>query len=196
MCGILCLIQYGAPINMIQAREALLMLKSRGPDKENYSVINLPNENVEIFIGFQRLSIMDVTDAGLQPFEKNGDYVVCNGEIYNHKQLIAKHQIATVSHSDCEIILPLYQNIGLTNMLISLDAEFALILFDQKEKKIYSARDRYGVRPLFFGYNRKTCLIGFASEMKALSSIMEFIEPVVPNFIYEIDLNQNLKKEF
>jgi asparagine synthase (glutamine-hydrolysing) len=69
-----------------------------------------------------------------------------------------------------------------------LDGEFAMVVYDKNAQSILAARDRYGVRPLFYGYNTKTRTIGFASEMKALHSIMEFVQPVNPWEMATIDL--------
>jgi asparagine synthase (glutamine-hydrolysing) len=134
---------------------------------------------------------MDVNDTGMQPFESNGNYIVCNGEIYNFEKLYEQHKIQNKTRCDCNIILPLCQKVGFLDMISNhLRAEFAIIYYDKTKNHLFVARDRYGVRPIFYGFNSKTKIIGFASEMKVLHPIMEYIEPIKPNHMFTIDLNQ------
>ena len=99
---------------------------SRGPDDSRVV------DTGKGLLGFHRLAIMGLTPEGMQPFAMDGSYVVCNGEIYGYeklkKELSAKYTF--VSGSDCEILLPLYREYG-TDMFRMLDAEFALILYDE-----------------------------------------------------------------
>ncbi len=183
MCGILCIIQKDKTLDRTIIDQCLKKLISRGPDKQNFIEIN------NVFLGFTRLAIMDVSDDGLQPFNNDGNYVICNGEIYNYKELVKNFDILMKSKCDCEVILPLYEKLGFVDMVKSLDAEFALVIYNEKENKIYAIRDRYGVRPLFYGWNTKTNIFGFASEVKALHDIMEYVKPVIPNEYYVFDLN-------
>jgi asparagine synthase (glutamine-hydrolysing) len=187
MCGIICLIQYG-PINIGSAVECLDKLKSRGPDKQHYQIIS--NDKAEVFMGFARLAIMDITDAGLQPFtDENGNVCICNGEIYNYKELAKRYDISMNSDCDCEILLPIFNKMGFVNMITTeLDAEFASVIYSSNENRIYAARDKYGVRPLYYGYNNSTKTIGFASELKALSPIMEFVEQLKPNYMLTVNM--------
>ena len=188
MCGIFCLIQCGGkPIKQEQAEQCLDQLTPRGPDKKTSSIIKV-NEKVEVFLGFTRLAIRDTSDSGQQPFKRGEKYVICNGEIYNYLALANKYKVELQSHCDCEVILPLYEKVGMYDMVKSeFDAEFAMVLLDAA--KIYAARDKYGVRPLYYGYNETTQTIGFASELKALHPVMEYVYQVKPNKIVEIDLN-------
>lgn len=188
MCGIICLLQIGN-LDINVALECLDKLKARGPDKQHYQIVE--NGEFNIFMGFTRLAIMDTSDAGLQPFnDLDGNICICNGEIYNYKELAKKHNITMKSSCDCEILLPIYNKIGLINMITSnLDAEFATVIYSPNNKKIYAVRDKFGVRPLYYGYNQTTKILGFASELKALSPIMEFVEQVKPNYVLTIDMN-------
>jgi asparagine synthase (glutamine-hydrolysing) len=192
MCGIICLIQYsGKSVDLGKAKECLNNLKPRGPDKQSYNTICV-SDNINVFMGFARLAIMDTTDAGQQPFSDEKNYVVCNGEIYNYKALAKEYCFNMKTDCDCEILLPLFNKFGFENMVRDeLDAEFAMIMLDNQQKKIHAARDRYGVRPLYYGYNNTTKTIGFASELKALHPIMEFVEQVKPNYIFNIDLSKD-----
>jgi len=190
MCGIICLIQFGGrSIDQVQALKCLSQLDARGPDRQSHCVVN-SGEQVQIFFGFARLAIMDKSDAGLQPFTNQlGNVVVCNGEIYNYTQLAQKYDIEMKTTCDCEILLPLYQKNGFETMIRqNLDAEFATILYDRNKSIIYAARDRYGVRPLYFGYHSEKQLFGFASELKALHSVMSYVSQVRPNDLMTVDL--------
>ena len=95
---------------------------SRGPDMSRF--VEIPCG----YLGFQRLAIMGLDERGMQPFRLDGDYVVCNGELYGFRPLRErlKEKYAFVSESDCEILLPLYREYGL-EMFRALDAEFALV---------------------------------------------------------------------
>lgn len=92
----------------------------------------------------------------MQPFELDGSYVVCNGEIYGFKKL--REQLASeytfVSESDCEILLPMYRKYG-TDMFAMLDAEFACILYDAEQQEYIAARDPIGIRPLILRQDEK-----------------------------------------
>ena len=153
---------------------------SRGPDAEK--VIDTGNG----LMGFQRLSIMGLTEAGMQPFSLNGNFLVCNGEIYGFRplkeELIGKgYHFA--SDSDCEILLPLYEEYG-TRMFSMLDAEYALVLYDAASGSFIAARDPIGIRPLFYGYDKNGAIL-FASEAKNLVGIVEKVFPFPPGHYYK-----------
>ena len=122
-------------------------LKHRGPD--DHQIVAFPKG----LIGFHRLAIMDLSDDGRQPFDsKNSNLLVCNGEIYNYPVLKTKCINHTfTSHSDCEVLLPLYEQWGLKKMVENLDGEFAFVVWDNKLGKLVAARDPMGIRPLFYG---------------------------------------------
>jgi len=189
MCGILCLIQYGGSnIDVDMANECLEKLNPRGPDQSNFIVKRL-NTGVEIYLGFTRLAIMDLSDDGMQPFQSNqGDFVICNGEIYNYKKLANNNKIETKTNCDCEVLLPLFNKLGI-NFYEELDGEYAMVIVDKSDQKIFAVRDKYGVRPLYVGFDRETKIIGFASELKALHPIMESVEQVKPWQTIEMSFN-------
>lgn len=152
---------------------------SRGPDDSR--IINTGNG----LLGFHRLAIMGLTPDGMQPFELDGSYTVCNGEIYGFdklkKTLSAKYSFK--SDSDCEIILPMYFEYG-TDMFAKLDAEFAMIIYDGRNKEYIAARDPIGIRPLYYGYD-ETGVIVFASEPKNLTGLCKKIMPFPPGHYYK-----------
>lgn len=152
---------------------------SRGPDMAR--IIETPTG----YLGFQRLAIMGLTEAGMQPFSLDGDYVVCNGEIYGFRALrrrLMEQGYTFQSGSDCEVLLPLYRQHGL-DMFSMLDAEFALILYDGASGELIAARDPIGIRPLFYGYDTDGGSV-FASEAKNLVGLCAEICPFPPGHYY------------
>ena len=153
---------------------------SRGPDMTRM----LPLGENEGFLGFHRLSIMGLTEAGMQPFVRGDGAVVCNGEIYGFrpiKEALMAKGYTFRSDSDCEILLPLYEQKGV-EMFRELDAEFAMILYDGKE--LIAARDPIGIRPLYYGYDSDGAIL-FASEAKNLVGLCERILPFPPGHYYK-----------
>jgi asparagine synthase (glutamine-hydrolysing) len=120
---------------------------SRGPDMER-----MEEFDGGVF-GFLRLSIMGLNESGMQPFNLNGNKLICNGEIYGFRPI--KEELSKEydfkSESDCEILLPMYEKYG-PEMFSKLDAEYALVIYDHKRKSLVAARDPIGIRPLFYGY--------------------------------------------
>lgn len=152
---------------------------SRGPDDSRIT------DTGKGFLGFHRLAIMGLTPSGMQPFSLHGNHLVCNGEIYGFerikKQLLGKYSFE--SDSDCEILLPLYEEYG-TDMFAMLDAEFACILYDSKTQEYIAARDPIGIRPLYYGRDSKGVMV-FASEPKNLVGLCEHIMPFPPGHFYK-----------
>ncbi len=135
--------------------------------------------------GFNRLSIMGVEEKGMQPFIKDSYKVVCNGEIYGFRKIkeeLIQKGYEFHSESDCEILIPLFQEKGV-QMFSELDAEFACCLFDGKE--FIAARDPIGIRGMFYGYSKVSHDILFASEAKALLEICDEIHPFPPGHYYK-----------
>ena len=152
---------------------------SRGPDMSR--IIETPSG----WLCFQRLAIMGLTEAGMQPFSLGGDMVVCNGEIYGFRPLkrqLEERGYRFQSGSDCEVLLPLFREYGL-EMFSRLDAEFALVLYDATADSLIAARDPIGIRPLFYGYDRAGAIV-FASEAKNLVGLCSEIRPFPPGHYY------------
>ncbi len=147
-------------------QKALQKTATRGPDDSR--ILDTGNG----FLGFNRLAIMDLSDAGMQPFTRNGNAVVCNGEIYDFrelKELLEEDGYTFTSGSDCELLLPLWEKYGV-HMFRMLDAEFAMVLYDKATDSYIAARDPIGIRPLYYGYDSDGILM-FASEPKNLVGI-------------------------
>lgn len=177
MCSIMGYCGESATIQAFQ--EGFEKTISRGPDDSR--IIDTGNG----FLGFHRLAIMGLHPEGMQPFCLERNYLVCNGEIYGFekikKDLSQKYTFK--SESDCEILLPLYKEYGV-NMFQRLDAEFALILYDGETKQYIAARDPIGIRPLYYGYDKKGTIL-FASEAKNLVGIVDKIMPFPPGHYYK-----------
>ncbi len=147
---------------------------SRGPDQ---SRIVPPGEGI---MGFHRLSIMGLTEEGMQPFSLGSKTIVCNGEIYGFERFRDElsSDYSFKSDSDCEILLPLFEKYG-EKMFSMLDAEYALIIYDSETKEVIAARDPIGIRPLYYGYDKDGYIV-LASEPKNLTAFCEKIMPFPP----------------
>lgn len=156
---------------------SLELISKRGPD--NLSIKYLSNA----ILGFARLAIVDLTNNANQPFIKNNLHLICNGEIYNSKDLRSQFKYDYVSGSDCEVLIPLFQKLHKKDFLNKLDGEFAFVIYDSDDDKVFAARDAMGIRPLFYGYTRDG-RISFASEVKALQQFCRDIKPFPPGHYY------------
>lgn len=125
-------------------------------------------------LGHVRLAINDLSPDGEQPFHSSDGYVhaVVNGELYEADAAREKLQEDTgyifKGKSDCEIVIALYQLHG-TSFLKHLRGEFALCLYDSRAKTFFAARDRYGIKPLFYAQHDGSLLV--AAEVKAFSPL-------------------------
>ena len=158
MCGIICICGSTESLNVMKSLETL---EKRGPEGSIIQKVN------NVTMCFTRLAINGLTYRGMQPFSYKNMIGMCNGEIYNHSQLAKEHSIDTVSGSDCEVLLPLFEilNKDPVAWARSLDGVFASVIYDGDT--LYIARDPYGVRPLYYGADGKTTLC-IASEIKSL----------------------------
>ena len=178
MCSIMGI--KGGSISLEKFKECFGRTKSRGPDMTRIEEVKGG------IIGFHRLAIMGLHPEGMQPFALGSKKVVCNGEIYGFRplkeELIGKGYAFT-SDSDSELLLPLYAEHG-TDMFKMLDAEYALLIYDDETEDFIAARDPIGIRPLFYGY-QKSGEIAFASEAKNLVGVVDEILPFPPGFYYK-----------
>ena len=171
-------------------------ISKRGPDNTECRLEN------NVFLGFHRLSINDISSAGNQPMALNDYYLICNGEIFNHEKIIQEYNFTTNSKSDCEVILHLYNylinKIGQENenpyndvmniLCNKLDGEFSFVLYDTKRNNVYVARDPYGVRPLFIGNTDNGDYV-FSSELKGLNNLVKDVKQFEPGTFMIIDNN-------
>ena len=171
----------GPSADLETLKSAMLKSTSRGPDDSR--ALKVGNG----FMGFQRLSIMGLTPDGMQPFELDGNYCACNGEIYRFEEIkseLKQRGYQFASGSDCEVLLPMYKEYG-TKMFEKLDAEFACVIYDHNDNKWIAARDPIGIRPLYYGYTKAHDIV-FASEPKCLTDLVDGkILPFPPGHYYE-----------
>jgi asparagine synthase (glutamine-hydrolysing) len=178
MCSILGYV--GNKFNTNQLSNSLATSITRGPDETKIIVKD------DLFLGFNRLAIMDLSSSGMQPFEYKDNYIICNGEIYGYqkiKQQLIKQGVSFNSTSDCEVLLPMYHRDGI-KFVKKLDAEFAFILYDAKLNKLLAARDPIGIRPLYYAYDIDGKII-FGSEPKMLINLSSKVMPFPPGYYYE-----------
>ncbi len=181
---------FGTAIPMDEFRKSFLKTKTRGPDADKM----LEFDNA--ILGFQRLAIMGLDPSGMQPFKLGTKNLVCNGEIYgvfgadkksrswrSVRQDLKASGFDFRSDSDCEVLLPLYNEMG-TDLFKALDAEYALIIYDEKENSVVAARDPIGIRPLYYGKGKKGGIL-FASEPKNLEGLTDEILPFPPGHYYK-----------
>ena len=167
MCGIFAILgkqNYG----LEEIENAFNNGMHRGPE---YSKIKKLNK---VILGFHRLAINGLNAESHQPINIDSVSLICNGEIYNYKELYNRNNITPITCSDCEIIIHLYKKYGIETTVQMLDGVFAFVLVDEYNGKIYVARDRYGVRPLFIMENKFGSInnVSVASEMKQLHPLM------------------------
>lgn len=177
MCSIM---GYCAPrVSLEKFKEGFNRTLSRGPDDSR--IIDTGHG----LLGFHRLAIMGLHPEGMQPFELDGSYAVCNGEIYGFEKIKAELSVKYnfASDSDCEILLPMYREYG-CDMFRMLDAEFACVIYDAEAEEYIAARDPIGIRPLFYGYDKESNII-FASEAKNLVGLADKIMPFPPGHYYK-----------
>ena len=170
MCGILAL--FGEEVDVSSH-----LLSHRGPDDYRSTTLG------KCRMDFYRLAINDLTDAGMQPFKDGNEMLICNGEIYNHKEFRKGNEIST---SDCEVLLPLIQDCGMMKTLELINGDFAFVYTDGK--RVMAARDPVGVRPLFYTRYAPNS-IAFASEVKALLSLHSEIKIFPPGHMYDSYIN-------
>jgi asparagine synthase (glutamine-hydrolysing) len=185
MCGIFGVINFnGQPVDKEKVLSARDILAHRGPDDAGiyYSTLNssTPNSSTSnylttnkltnIALAHRRLSIIDLSPAAHQPMTtEDGRYtIVFNGEIYNYVELSQMSNVKSqklFSHSDTEVILKLYEFEG-PECLKRLRGMFAFAIWDDKEKKLFAARDRFGIKPFYYLRNNNEFI--FSSELKAI----------------------------
>lgn len=135
--------------------------EKRGPE---YSSIG--NINSQIIWGFHRLCINGLDEISNQPIKTDSCVMVCNGEIYNYRELIQNFGLTMKTNSDCEVIVKLYEIVG-PSFVNLLDGVFSFMIYDSSRNRLIIGRDPYGVRPLYIShYENKN--VGFSSDLMPL----------------------------
>ncbi len=170
MCGIngiLCLRDAAAPVFPDELLRTRDYMTARGPDAAGEWL----SPNGRIGLGHRRLAVIDLSPAGQQPMCWDGRYwIVFNGEIYNYQELreeLEKLGMAFHSHSDTEVILALYSQLGV-DMLSRLRGMYAIAIWDERSETLLLARDAFGIKPLYYTVDGDH--LRFASQVRALEA--------------------------
>jgi len=177
MCGIAGIFNLtGEPVSPVLLRRMTDAIAHRGPDGEGFYIDSF------IGLGHRRLAILDLSPTGHQPMiTPDGRFAIAyNGEVYNFKEL--RDELAQLGHvfhsrSDTEVVLRAYVEWG-EDCVLHFNGMFALAIWDKTRQQIFLARDRYGIKPLYYSFVGNTLL--FASEQKSIV--------IHPGFRKEIDL--------
>jgi asparagine synthase (glutamine-hydrolysing) len=170
MCGIVGLWQHGREdVAPARFRRAVDALAHRGPDGEG----TYHDEDLRLHLGHRRLAILDPTPAGAQPMstEDGRHTIVYNGEVYDFLEV--RRELTTHGHrfrtdTDTEVLLAAYRQWG-EDMLRHLNGMWAFAIWDREERRLFAARDRFGVKPLL--YRAMPNSFAFASELKAFAAL-------------------------
>jgi asparagine synthase (glutamine-hydrolysing) len=149
----------------------------RGPDDEGY----FQDGACGVYLGHRRLSIVDLSPEGHQPMlSQSGRYmIVFNGEVYNHGRLrveLEDRGICFRGHSDTEVMLAAIETWGLRGAIERFIGMFAFALWDRHDRELILARDRLGIKPLYYGWVGKRFVFG--SEIRSIAALPDFANPV------------------
>jgi len=213
MCGIFCLLNNDNTLSLDFINQQFSKGSGRGPEFSKLQ--NVDHRNT--LFGFHRLAINGLNSESNQPLsdEKGLVYLICNGEIYNYKELYKMMGITPKTNSDCEVIIHLYKRYGIEQTLQMLDGVFAFALYDfygeneESGSRLFLARDPYGVRPLYYLFKERTSnvdeyiphidceIFAFASELKVLSDFTDklpgsTIEQFLPGTYSELEISAQM----
>ncbi len=180
MCGV-CGVWFGQSRSQDElshcAAAMAKRLRHRGPDDAGI----FADGAAGLTLGHQRLSVVDLSAHGHQPMlSASGRYVVTyNGEIYNHRYLrreLRSSGCNFLGHSDTEVILAAIEHWGINGALPRFNGMFAFALWDRKDQCLVLARDRVGIKPMYFGWASSKFVFG--SELKAIATLPGFTNPI------------------
>ena len=153
MCGISGHISNHAnPLNFDAFMMAASAQNHRGPDAQGHKIINL--NKFKIYFAHQRLSILDLSDDGIQPMQFNGNSLIFNGEIYNYLELkdeLIKAGYSFSTSTDTEVINIAFHHWGIKESLQKFNGMWALAYFQESTGKVFLSRDRFGEKPIYYG---------------------------------------------
>lgn len=187
MCGITGILQdprASRPGDPAAIGQMTARLRHRGPDADG----TWCDRDVGVALGHRRLAIVDLTDAGRQPMlSESGRFVITfNGEIYNHSVLRLELQRLGqrfIGTSDTEVLLAMIERWGFEKALSRSNGMFAIGLWDRHDRILHLARDRMGKKPLYVARTRDAAV--FASELKAIAALPEFVPEINPRAVAE-----------
>jgi len=176
MCGILAIASPARKLEKNEVEKMLAVLSHRG--KDNKTVVL--RHDGKIGMGHVRLSLIDLSEQANQPMcnENETIWLTFNGEIYNFIEL--RNELIQLGHifksrSDAEVIIHGYEQWG-TDVLQRLNGMFAFVIYDEKTHRMFIARDRIGIKPLYFSFFKQNLMV--ASEIKSILQHPEFIKEI------------------
>jgi len=189
MCGIAGFVNLqGDPVSPVILKRMTDAIAHRGPDGEGQWIEG------NVGVGHRRLAILDLSPAGHQPMVTADHRFVLsyNGEVYNYREIRAELEAEGIwfrSQTDSEVVLYALAQWG-TDALLKFNGMFALVLWDRKEKKLLLARDRYGIKPLY--YCSQNSVFMFSSEQKAFAAHPGFRRVLNKRALFEYFTFQNI----
>lgn len=156
--------------------EIMRSIAHRGPDARSIFVES------PVYLGHNRLSIIDLSEQANQPFQYGDLVMIYNGEVYNYIEIrnrLIQKGYAFHTQSDTEVILAAYKEWG-SNCVNEFTGMWAFVIYDQKKKIVFASRDRFGIKPFYFIHRENRFY--FASEYKALKA--------APVFSNALNMNQ------
>ena len=190
MCGIAGFVNLdGAPADAGVLGAMTDIIRHRGPDDRGTLCLSLRGGTPDIALGFQRLKILDLSSRGHQPMASpdGSTALLFNGEIYDafdYKAELERDGYRFRSSTDTEVILALYERVGLERMLERLNGMFAIVIADTRRGVVHLLRDRVGIKPLYWTQCGTTVL--FASEAKAFLAHPAFRAEIDPAEVDEL----------
>lgn len=186
MCGIAGLYYYKSESQvdegvLTKMRDSML---HRGPDGGE----NWISKDKKIGLAHRRLSIIDLATSAAQPMgnEDGSIQITFNGEIYNHlklrEQLVQFGHIFQTNHSDTEVLVHGYEEWGIDGLLERIEGDYAFVIWDENKREMLMARDRVGVKPLYFSFQNGLLLFG--SEIKSIISNPMVVRDIDPHAMY------------
>ena len=171
MCGFVGVVRESG-FELPNLEPLLSLLKYRGPDSTNVKTFVFAS--YKMAVGFNRLAIQDLSPSADQPFSKHQITILFNGEIYNKYELQKELQLTSdvrfETNSDTEVLLDLYNNYGI-EFLNKVRGMFAIVIVDHRLNQIYLARDRFGIKPLYFTSHASG--VSFASDIRSIHALID-----------------------
>ena len=174
MCGIFLHLSEDVDVENIRGYGE--KIKHRGPDSTVEKTLH--EDGKTLYFQFHRLAINGLTESGNQPMEIGNKVLMCNGEIYNYKELAEKYCFNLKTGSDCEIIIHLSNIMPVNDYIRLLDGVFSFVIYDKLQKCLTIGHDPLGVRPLYWSKDHHTDCndLTICSEMKGIYDLKENIE--------------------
>lgn len=197
MCGIF--FYCGAPCDVQDLRLHFDRIHHRGPDDSQF-IVFMPSADTMLAFGFHRLAINGTDPCSNQPFVDASTVTMCNGEIWNHLQLAMDCHATLTSGSDCEVLPVLHRHFqrttsrynhedNLVELCKAIDGVFGLVLYDRRTHRVHLARDRIGIRSLYYAIEDGPTgsNVWCASELKAIPSAFADARPFPPGHCMSFD---------